>query len=118
MTRKRKGLAPLSQRGLNRIPHNPNQRGYSEGGVKANNSGALEAYNDTLEGRTLHPTKGFRRVSEKRVFAQLTIAQITFRKPKLKVGAQPNRYMPHIGAKERARRAGKPDGLMHRKVGA
>lgn len=24
-----------------------------------------------------------------------------------------SRYMPHIGAKERARHAGKPDGVMH-----
>lgn len=26
---------------------------------------------------------------------------------------KPGRYMPHIGAKERARHAGKPDGAMH-----
>lgn len=26
---------------------------------------------------------------------------------------KPGRYMPHIGAKERARHAGKPDGVMH-----
>ena len=26
-----------------------------------------------------------------------------------------SRYMPHIGAKERARHAGKPDGAMHGK---
>ena len=29
-----------------------------------------------------------------------------------------SKYMPHLGAKERARHAGKPDGLMHRKAGA
>ena len=26
---------------------------------------------------------------------------------------KPSRYMPHIGTKERARHAGKPDGAMH-----
>lgn len=29
-----------------------------------------------------------------------------------------SKYMPHLGVKERARHAGKPDGAMHRKAGA
>ncbi len=32
------------------------------------------------------------------------------------VPPQPNKYTPHIGAKERARHAGKPDGPMHRGI--
>lgn len=103
MTRHRKGLRPLSQRGLNRIPHNPKQRNFSEGGIKVARASVLDDYNETLTGATLHPTKGFRVINFQRLVAQTVIAQITFREPKAKRGPTPNRYMPHIGAKQRAR---------------
>lgn len=103
MTRHRKGLRPLSQRGLNRIPHNPKQRGYSDGGVKQKRAGALDAFNETLSDSTLHPTKGFRTINFRRLLAQAKMAEITHHPAWPKRGATPNRYMPHIGAKQRAK---------------
>lgn len=102
MSRARKGLRPLSQSGLHRIPHNPTQRVAREGGSKA--AGAvLDAFNDGQENRVLHPTKGWRKINEKRTHASLVMAQIFYRKPSPRKGATPNRYMPHIGAKQRAK---------------
>ena len=71
----KKGLRPLSQRGLNRIPHNPKQRNFGEGGVKTPGR-VLEAFNETLDERQLAPTNGYRVLSVKRGRAQYLIAEI------------------------------------------
>ena len=63
---------------MHRIPHNPNQRNFGEGGVKTARSGKLDAVNEKLSDidLTLHPTKGFRRISIRRSRAQMIIAGI------------------------------------------
>lgn len=71
-------MKPLSQSGFHRIRHNPNQRNFSEGGVKAACGNVLDKYNETLEGRTLHPTKGYRTISPKRMKAATIVAHIRF----------------------------------------
>ncbi|WEJ60202.1 hypothetical protein [Devosia sp. FJ2-5-3] len=68
-------MRPVSQTGLHRIPHNPHQRVAGEGGAKRSGT-KLEAYNDSLEGRSLHPTKGYRNVSIRRSRAALLMADI------------------------------------------
>ena len=94
---------PLSQSGFHRIPHNPNQRVAGEGGTKAAGD-VLEAFNDRQEKRWLHPTKGWRTINEKRTSAALVMAQILHHEPlprSLEAGR--SKYMPHIGAKQRAK---------------
>lgn len=74
MTRHRKGVRPLSQTGLHRIPLNPRQRPFTEGGSKTAGK-VLDAFNEHVEGeRQLHPTKGWRVLSVKRSRAQMLIA--------------------------------------------
>jgi hypothetical protein len=70
-----KQLAPLSQRGLNHLPRNPQQRVPGEGGHKEPGK-VLDAFNERQETRQLHPTKGWRNLSVKRSRAQAIIAQI------------------------------------------
>lgn len=74
MTRHRKGLRPLSQTGFHRIPANPNQRNFGEGGTKTPGT-VLDAFNQAQESRQLHPTKGFRKLSVKRGRAQMLVAE-------------------------------------------
>jgi hypothetical protein len=75
MARNRKGLRPLSQTGLPRIPQNPKQRVPMEGGGKQPGS-VLDAFNERQETRQLHPTKGWRNLSVKRSRAQAVIAAV------------------------------------------
>ncbi len=75
MTRHRKGLRPLSQTGLPRIPQNPKQRVPMEGGGKQPGR-VLDAFNERQETRQLHPTKGWRPLSVKRSRAQILIGAI------------------------------------------
>ena len=75
MTRQRKGLRPLSQTGLHRIPHNPHQRVAGEGGHKEGGK-VLASFNEAQDDRQLHPTKGWRKLSVKRSRAQALMAQI------------------------------------------
>lgn len=106
-----KPLPPLSQRGLNHIPHNPKQRVAAEGGGKKAGT-VLDAFNDKQEASTLHPTKGWRVLNVRRTLAAMRVAEILAPKhprpaPKVVADATGSRskYMPHIGAKERGRRA-------------
>jgi hypothetical protein len=104
-THARKGLRPVSQTGLHRIPHNPNQRVAGEGGRKVSGT-ALEAFNDSQEARWLHPTKGWRAINEKRTQAALTVAEILHHDPLPRsLTAGRSKYMPHIGKKQRAKAA-------------
>lgn len=100
--RDRHPLRTLSQSGLHRIPHNPNQRVAAEGGRKAAGT-VLDSFNDAMNARWLHPTKGWRRINEKRTIAALTVNQTLHHQPRAKVGPTPNKYVPHIGAKQRAK---------------
>lgn len=75
MTRHRKGLRPLSQTGLHRLPANPRQRSFEEGGAKIAGT-KLAGFNETQDDRQLHPTKGFRKLSVKRGRAQMLMANI------------------------------------------
>jgi hypothetical protein len=80
VTRHRKGLRPLSQTGLIRVPMNPRQRNFGEGGTKAKGT-VLEAFNETMPTigdvtGQLHPTKGWRTMSVKRGRAQMLMAEI------------------------------------------
>jgi hypothetical protein len=75
MTRHRKGVRPLSQTGFHRIPMNPRQRNFGEGGVKKAGT-VLDAFNETQEHRNLHPTKGYRKVNMKRSRAQMVMAEL------------------------------------------
>lgn len=80
MTRHRKGLRPLSQTGLPRVPMNPRQRNFAEGGHKVAGT-VLDAFNEsapTIGDYTaqLHPTKGFRPLSVRRGRAQMLMAEI------------------------------------------
>lgn len=95
-------MRTISQTGFHRIPHNPNQRVPEEGGIKVGGS-VLDNFNDRQEGRSLHPTKGWRVVSEKRTVAALIVAQMLFHEPRPRKGSKPSKYMPHIGAKQRAK---------------
>jgi len=106
-----KQLPRLSQRGLNRIPHNPKQRVAAEGGVKAAGK-TLDAFNDLQDDRILHPTKGWRKLNVRRSLAAMRVAEILAPKrprpaPKVVTDATGSRskYMPHIGEKERGRYA-------------
>ena len=76
-----KPLPPLSQRGFNHIPHNPNQRVAEEGGGKKS-AGVLDAFNERQEDRQLHPTKGWRHLSVKRGRAQMLMAEIRSGNPR------------------------------------
>lgn len=58
-------VRPLSQTGHIRVPRNAKQRPFDESGLKVKRPGRLEALNDSLEGRSLHPTKGYRTTSLK-----------------------------------------------------
>jgi hypothetical protein len=105
MTRARKGLRPVSQTGLHRIPHNPNQRVAGEGGRKESGQ-VLDAFNEGQERRWLHPTNGWRKLNERRTAAALTVAQILHHEPRERsLTAGLSKYMPHIGAKQRAKGA-------------
>lgn len=75
MTRHRKGLRPLSQTGLHRLPHNAKQRVAEDGGTKKR-WGVLDAFNEREEHRQLHPTKGWRELNVKRARAQALVAAI------------------------------------------
>lgn len=75
MTRHRKGLRPLSQTGIPRIPQNPKQRVPEEGGGKRAGT-VLDAFNERQETRVLRPTKGWSKLSVKRSRAQMIIAAI------------------------------------------
>lgn len=73
MTRNRKGLRPLSQSGLIRVPRNAKQRVPDAPGVRL----ALDRFNETAKGdRILHPTKGWRTLTPKRGRAQYLVAEI------------------------------------------
>lgn len=69
-----KPLPSLSQRGLNRIPANPRQRQFGEGGTKDAGK-VLSAFNERQDDRQLHPTKGWRVLSVKRSRAQALVAE-------------------------------------------
>lgn len=106
-----KQLPRLSQRGLNRIPHNPKQRVAAEGGVKKAGT-TLDAFNDRQEDHILHPTKGWRKLNVRRSLAAMRVAEILAPKrprpePKVVADATGSRskYMPHIDNKERGRYA-------------
>lgn len=75
MTRRRKGLRPISQTGFPRIPQNPKQRVPTEGGGKQPGR-VLDAFNDRRETSILHPTKGWRNLNVKRSRAQMLIGSI------------------------------------------
>lgn len=75
MTRHRKGLRPLSQTGLIRVPRNPRQRNFGEGGAKAAGT-VLQAFNEAQDERQLHVTKGWRKLNPKRARAQMLMGQI------------------------------------------
>jgi hypothetical protein len=67
---------------------------------------ALSGVNDRLSegGRWLHPTKGFRTISDKRMEATMYVAEIkarVFPSPKAHVASK---YTPHQGRQECARR--------------
>lgn len=68
-------MRSLSQTGLHRIPHNPNQRVSGAGGKKRSGT-VLDAFNDKAETRTLHPRKGWRNLSVKRGRAEMLVASI------------------------------------------
>lgn len=76
MTRHRKGIRPLSQTGFIRLPSNPHQRNFGEGGVKKKAVKVLEDFNEGQDTRQLHPTKGFRRLNVRRSRAQMLMAEI------------------------------------------
>lgn len=97
-------MKSLSQSGFHRIPHNPNQRVAREGGLKAAGT-VLDGFNDGEETRWLHPRKGWRVINDKRVNAALVVAQILHHEPRPRLGPTPNKYMPHIGAKQRSKGA-------------
>lgn len=97
-------MKSLSQMGLIRIPHNPHQRVASEGGRKEAGT-VLDAFNESQETRWLHPRKGWRVINERRTHAALIVSQLMHHEPRLRVGPTPNKYMPHIGAKQRAKGA-------------
>lgn len=75
----KKGFSrPLSQHGFNRIPKNPKQRAFAEGGVKVERA-VLDKVNEAQaenRKRVIHPTKGFRKLSAKRSMAESIVAQI------------------------------------------
>lgn len=75
MTRHRKGLRPLSQTGLIRVPMNPRQRNFGEGGSKESGT-VLDAFNERQDRQQLHPTKGWRSLSVKRSRAQTLMAEM------------------------------------------
>lgn len=77
MTRKRKGLRPLSQSGLIRVPRNAKQR-VPEAGVKRH---ALVDFNEAQDTRQLHPTKGWRNLNPKRARAQMLMSEIRAGRP-------------------------------------
>lgn len=72
MTRHRKGLRPLSQSGLIRVPRNARQR-VPDGQHKRT---ALEAFNEAQDTRQLHPTKGWRKLNPKRARAQMIMGEL------------------------------------------
>lgn len=103
--RVRRPLRKLTQSGLIRIPHNPNQRVAGEGGRKTSGQ-VLEAFNEAQETRWLHPRKGWRVINEKRTQASMIMAQILHHEPRQRsLTAGRSKYMPHIGAKQRAKGA-------------
>lgn len=69
-------LRPLSQTGFHRIPKSPLQRNFEEGGVPVTRRGVPDLLNETLTDTVLHPTKGFRSVSPKRLRAAAVLANI------------------------------------------
>ncbi len=75
MTRHRKGLRPLSQTGLIRVPKNPHQRNFLEGGAKTKRT-VLESFNEHSDERQLHPTKGWRKLNVRRARAAFIVAAI------------------------------------------
>jgi len=103
-------MKTLSQRGMLRQPHNPKQRSFVNG-VPAERD-TLDAYNDLLASRStgdflrqLHPTKGFRFISEKRAVAAAKVGQIeaAILTPKPKSALVKRTYFPN-GKRECARR--------------
>jgi hypothetical protein len=72
MTRHRKGLRPLSQMGLIRVPRNAKQR-VPDTDVKRT---VLATFNEGEDTRQLHATKGWRGLSVKRARAQMLMAEI------------------------------------------
>lgn len=95
-------MRKLSQTGFHHIPRNPNQRVAGEGGRKDAGT-VLDRFNDKATKRVLHPTKGFRKINERRTTASLIIAQLLHHEPRPRsLTAGRSKYMPHIGAKQRA----------------
>ncbi len=72
MSRNRKGVRPMSQSGLIRVPRNAKQR-VPDGQQKR---AALVAFNEAQDTRQLHPTKGWRTLNPKRARAQMLIGEI------------------------------------------
>lgn len=71
-------LRSLSQTGLIRVPRNPRQRNFAEGGTKIKRT-ALARINEQLAQAydlTLHPTKGFRVFNAKSSAAAILTAEI------------------------------------------
>jgi hypothetical protein len=72
----RKGLPSLSQMGLIRMPANPRQRPFGEGGTKTKGTVLVSFNEHTNEERQLHPTKGWRKLNVKRARAQALVSEI------------------------------------------
>lgn len=75
-TKKRRGMfpRPLTQYGLVRVPTSVNNRPRELGVPKKRTT--LDAYNKTLEGCTLHPTKGYRFFNEARFKTAARLAEL------------------------------------------
>jgi hypothetical protein len=68
---------PLSQTGFHRLPKNPHQRAFGEGGTKKA-TGSLDKINEKLvvANVTVHPTKGIRRYNPVRTAAAVLASEI------------------------------------------
>jgi hypothetical protein len=72
MTRNRKGVRPLSQSGLIRVPRGAGQR-VPDGDHKRH---VLDTFNETQDTRQVHPTKGWRKLNVKRARAQMLMGEL------------------------------------------
>ncbi|MFG1260060.1 hypothetical protein V5F79_22290 [Xanthobacter flavus] len=71
-------LRPLSQTGFHRIPRTPRGRNIDPSTGEPTKRSRLAGWNERLvkDGLVLHPTKGFRPVSEKRATAGLLTEEL------------------------------------------
>lgn len=66
---------PITQTGFHRIPRNPKQRNFEEGGTKPKRT-VLADFNEQQEVCMLHPTKGWRKLNPKRERAAAMVQHI------------------------------------------